>query len=215
MASWRGPHVRDHPSPLLADLAPDPARTREHPDEALLERAVARDPAAVGELYDRYHRSVRLLALRLLGDEMLAEDVVHDVFIALPGALARFEHRAALKTFVLSMTVNLARKKIRSSVRRRAAMQRLASEPLPDGGGDPERIHRRKRLAEALQRALSALPEPQREVFVLCVVEERDSAEVAEILDVPRGTVRTRLMHAKIKLRAMLDGPGLDDGSAQ
>ena len=185
------------------------------PDIALLERARARNPEAVGELYDRYHRAVRLLALRVLGDEMLAEDVVHDVFVALPRALVRFEGRSALKTFVLSITVNIARKKIRSKVRRRAAMARLAVEPPPSGDGDPERMHRRKRLAQALQRALAALPDAQREVFVLCVVEERDSREVAEILDVPRGTVRTRLMHAKRKLRAMLDGPALDDGTAR
>jgi len=197
-------------------LLPNPrpvALATEQPDAALIARAAASQSDAVGALYDRYHDAVRRLALRLLGDEMLAEDVVHDVFVALPRALTRFEGRSALKSFVLSITVNVSRKKIRSSVRRRAAMKRLAAEPAPGGNADPEQLHRRKRLAQALQRALAALPEPQREVFVLCVVEERDSKEVAEILDVPRGTVRTRLMHAKRKLRAMLDGPALDGAS--
>jgi len=172
-------------------------------EEDLIRRAAARDPDAVGALYDRHHQAVRRLALRLLGDEALAEDVVHDVFVALPGALGRFEARSSLSTFVLGMTVNLARKKVRSAVRRRAAMERLALEP-PERGHDPEREHRRRRLADELQRALAALPDAQREAFVLCVVEERDSAEVSELLGVPRGTVRTRLMHAKRKLRGML-----------
>ncbi|MGE0789213.1 MAG: RNA polymerase sigma factor [Sandaracinaceae bacterium] len=183
-------------------------------DETLIERAAARDADAVGELYDRFHRRVRVLALRLLGDDMLAEDVVHDVFVGLPTALARFEGRSSLSTFILSITVNVARKKIRSSVRRRAALSRLASEPDRVGPEDPERQHRQRELAEQLQRALSALPDPQREAFVLCVVEERDSAEVAEILGVPRGTVRTRLMHAKRALRGMLTKRGVRAGDA-
>lgn len=183
--------------------------------DAVVRRAAQRDPAAVGELYDRFHQPVRILALRLLADEMLAEDVVHDVFVALPKALARFEGRSSLKTFVLSVTVNIARKRIRSGVRRRAAMKRLAAEPVPSSSDNPERLHRRKRLADALQRALAALPDTQREVFVLCVVEGRDSAEAAEVLGVPRGTVRTRLMHAKRKLRGMLTRRGIDQGAAQ
>ena len=126
-------------------------------EEDLIRRAAARDPDAVGALYDRHHQAVRRLALRLLGDEALAEDVVHDVFVALPGALGRFEARSSLSTFVLGMTVNLARKKVRSAVRRRAAMERLALEP-PERGHDPEREHRRRRLADELQRALAAPP---------------------------------------------------------
>lgn len=190
-------------------LVSQPASSTE---EGLIQAAAARDAEAVGELYDRYHRRVRVLALRLLGDEMLAEDVVHDVFVGLPHALARFEGRSSLSTFILSITVNVSRKRIRSAVRRRAAMARLALEPEGAGPADPERHQRQRELAAQLQRALSALPEPQREAFVLCVVEERDSAEAAEILGVPRGTVRTRLMHAKRALRGMLTKRGVEAG---
>ena len=196
------------PMPDSLPHAPSPAS-----DETIA--AAARgEPAAVGALYDAHHRPVRVPATRLLGDPAAAEDLVHDVFVALPRALARFEGRAQLRTFVLSITVNLARKKVRSLARRRAAMKRLADQPAPPGDGDPEGAHRRRRLAEALDRALAALPEAQREAFVLCVVEERSSTEVAEILEVPEGTVRTRLFHARKKLRAMLEGPGFGAGEA-
>lgn len=192
----------------------EPIRRPSSPDaeeQRLLERAAKRDPEAVGALYDRYHRVVRALGIRLLGDATAAEDLVHDVFVALPDALTRFEGRSALRTFVCSITVNLARRKVRSAVRRRAAMSRLAGEPEQENAPNPEQSHRRKRLAIALERALAALPDEQREAFVLCVVEERDSGEVAAILDIPRGTVRTRLFHAKRKLRGMLQGLAPDE----
>ena len=82
-------------------------RTEEH-DGAhrnLLRRASEGDPHAVGELYDAHHRAVRALAMRLIGEEASAEDIVHDVFVALPRALSRFEGRSALRTFILSVAI--------------------------------------------------------------------------------------------------------------
>lgn len=74
---------------------------------------------------------------------------------------------------------------------------------------DPERGASDRQLADALQRALDALPLDQRVAFVLCEVEERTSVEAAEITGAPEATMRTRLFHAKRKLRELLTAEGI------
>jgi RNA polymerase sigma-70 factor (ECF subfamily) len=175
-------------------------------EQDLVLRVVAADPAAVGELYDQHHRAVRAFASRLLGDAAAAEDLVHEVFVALPRAMRGYRHESSLRTFLISIAVNHARHHVRAATRRRLAMGRLALEP-EGHGSDPEQLQRRKELAALLTSALDTLPLEQRVAFVLCEVEERTSREVAEITGVPEGTVRTRLHHAKKKLREAL-APG-------
>jgi RNA polymerase sigma-70 factor (ECF subfamily) len=178
-------------------------------DVADLTQRVARgEPAAVGQVYDLHHQAVRGFARRLLGDPVGAEDLVHDVFLALPQAILGYRGDSPLRTFLLGVTVNHARHYVRAAARRRAAVGRYAEvEPVP--AATPEREARRRELAGALQRALDDLPLDQRVAFVLCEVEERTSREVSEIVGAPEGTVRTRLHHAKRRLREALDREGL------
>jgi RNA polymerase sigma-70 factor (ECF subfamily) len=177
-------------------------------EQGLVARLASADPAAVGEVYDQHHRAVRAFASRLVGDASAAEDLVHEVFVALPRAIRGYRFESSLRTFLISIAVNHARHHVRSASRRRAAMGRLALEPERNSA-DPEQLQRRKELASLLTRALDALPLDQRITFVLCEVEERTSREVAEIIGVPEGTVRTRLHHAKKKLREQLSQEGV------
>ena len=172
-------------------------------DDPLVERLVRGEPAAVGEVYDLHHQAVRAFATRLVGDASSAEDLVHEVFVSLPKAMRNYRGESSLRTFLISIAVNHARHHVRSAVRRRSALERMHREPRNDSG-DPEHDARRRELAELLSRALDELPLDQRVAFVLCEVEERTSREVAEIVGAPEGTVRTRLFHAKKKLREML-----------
>jgi RNA polymerase sigma-70 factor (ECF subfamily) len=162
------------------------------------------DPDAVGELYDLHVAAVRAFARRLLCDTAAAEDLVHDVFVELPRALRRFRGNASLRTFLVSIAVNHARHHVRAAARRRAAHARLALEPVPTIA-DPEHEARRRELAHRLARALDTLSVDQRVTFVLCEIEERTSREAAVIAGVPEATIRTRLFHAKRKLRAHLE----------
>ncbi|UQA62256.1 RNA polymerase sigma factor [Polyangium aurulentum] len=176
-------------------------------DDDLVERMRRGDVAAIGEVYDQHYAAVRSFARRLTGDDAAAEDLVHDVFVALPGAIQRFRGGSSLKTFLVSIAVNHARHHLRSAARRRAAMERLAQEPEPRAPS-PERELSRASLAHALNRALDALPDAQRVAFVLLEVEDRSAREAAEIMGVPEATVRTRLFHAKQKLRTLLEEEG-------
>ena len=197
--------VRASSIPNVVPLRPVTARER---DRDLLDGVRAGEAAAVASIYRLHHRGVRAFALRMLHDPEAAEDVVHDVFVARPAAAERFRGDASLRTFLTGIALNLCRRHIRSAIRKRRALSRLG-ETAPPGSVSPEAEARRRRLAGALERGLQSLPIAQREAFVLCALEEHSSPEVAELLDVPEGTVRTRLFHARRKLREFLEAEGI------
>jgi len=166
------------------------------------------DRAAVAEAYDAHHSAVRAFAKRLVGETAAAEDLVHEVFVVLPRAIRGYRGDASLRTFLISVAVNHARHHVRAAARRRYAMERYEREP-GRAVSDPEQLSGRRELAQVLERCLDALPLDQRIAFVLCEVEERSSTEVAGIVGAPEGTVRTRLFHAKKKLRSLLEQEGV------
>jgi RNA polymerase sigma-70 factor (ECF subfamily) len=176
--------------------------------EGMLARALAAgDEGALRVAYRDHAPAVRAFARRLVGDDDEAEDLVHEVFVRLPGAARRFRGDASLRTLLVSMAINHARQHVRAAIRRRAAMERLAREQrvVPAPAVDPGERHA---LAQALTRALDALPLDQRVAFVLCEVEERPSAEAAALVGTRDGTMRARLMLAKKKLRGLLAAAG-------
>lgn len=194
----------------LADFGVAGLQTDE-PEAELRERLARGDMSAVADTYDRYHRTVRAFARRLMGDDEAAEDLVQEVFVTLPSAIARFRGDASLKTFILSIAVNHSRHHVRSAARRRRVLQNIADDSLFEltPAEDPETLSRRKQLAEVLHQALDKLPLDQRVAFVLCEIEERAAPEVARIVGAPEPTVRTRLFHARKKLRSLLEHKGV------
>jgi RNA polymerase sigma-70 factor, ECF subfamily len=90
-------------------------------------------------------------------------------------------------------------------------MSAFAETPAVDAAIDPETEVARRKLADRLSAEMDRLPVDQRVAFVLCDVEQRTSVEVSTILGVPEGTVRTRLFHARRKLR---DGLAAEDPRA-
>jgi RNA polymerase sigma-70 factor (ECF subfamily) len=178
------------------------------PEARAIERLRLGNLQALGELYDRHHVAVRAFACRLLGDPAAAEDLVHEVFLTVPSAIRNFKADSTLRTFLIAIAVNMSRHHLRAASRRRAAIARMSREPSRHGD-DPERTFMREQAANALTRALDELNHDQRVAFVLCEIEERSSSEVSAIVGAPEGTVRTRLFHAKKKLRDCLGSAGL------
>src|SRR6185295_8089 len=173
----------------------------------VLERLCQGDNRALGEVYDQHHQAVRAFAGRLVGDSAAAEDLVHEVFVSLPRAARRFRGDSPLRSFLIGIAIQHARHHVRSASRRRSALARLSSEP-ERSVRSPEAAAEESGLLEAVQRALDELPLDQRVAFVLCDVEERSSVEAAELVRAPEATVRTRLFHARKKLRAALEKGG-------
>ncbi|HEU0034883.1 MAG TPA: RNA polymerase sigma factor [Kofleriaceae bacterium] len=175
-------------------------------DDDLVARLRDGDRDAVEQAYVAHHAAIRGFARRLLGDDAAAEDIVHEAFVALPRAIRKFRGDGSLRSFLIGVAVNHSRRYVRSAMRRRRATERLAErEQLRPHSVDASHELERRRLADRLWAALDRLPLDQRVVFVLCEAEQRTSVEVAEIVDAPEGTVRTRLFHAKRKLRALLE----------
>jgi RNA polymerase sigma-70 factor (ECF subfamily) len=163
------------------------------------------------ELYDAHYAYVRAFARRLIGDEALAEDLVHEVFIGLPQALSRFRGECSIRSYLVAIAANRAHRQVRSAARRRAMETRFGREPnsspeLPDAHAQ------RRELAERLTRALDDLPTEQRVAFILCEVEERTSADVGAMLGEKDATIRARVMLAKKKLRETLSRESRREG---
>ena len=173
----------------------------------LLSRVAEGSSEALAQVYDLYAERVYAFARRLLGDDAAAEDLLHEVFVALPSAARGYRGEASVRTFLLSIAHNHARHHVRAAIRRRAAMKRLHTEAVPTlpTPRTPQEEVERRELALRLQQALDELPLDQRIAFVLCDVEEQTSALAAEVVGVPEGTIRTRLFHARRKLRELLE----------
>jgi RNA polymerase sigma-70 factor (ECF subfamily) len=170
----------------------------------LVERLRRGDRDAIAQAYVAYHVPIRGFARRLVGDAASAEDIVHDAFIALPRALRGYRGESPLRAFLIGVAINHSRRHIRAAARRRRATERMAEQAAPADAIDGAAEMTRKRLADRLWAALDRLPHDQRVAFVLCEVEQRTSAEVATILDAPEGTIRSRVFHARKRLRALI-----------
>jgi RNA polymerase sigma-70 factor, ECF subfamily len=158
---------------------------------------------SIADLYREHHAHVRTFARRLLRDEASAEDLVQETFLALPSALRSYRGDSPLRSFVIGVAANHARHHVRAATRRRAAHDRSADLDIAPPS-TPEDRAERKELAESLERALDQLPDDQRTAIVLCEVEEHSAAEAAKIVGAKEATIRTRVFHAKRKLRAIL-----------
>jgi RNA polymerase sigma-70 factor (ECF subfamily) len=172
----------------------------------LVDRVADGDLGALELLYRQHHEPVRAFARRLLGNASVAEDLVHEVFLAAPAALRNYRGESEVRTFLLSVAVNKAKHHLRAASRFRRALGRLGGEPRPAPAAPPDEATERRELCDELQRALDQLPIEQRVVVILCAVEERTAREAAEIVGAPENTVRTRLFHAKRKLREIMGG---------
>jgi RNA polymerase sigma-70 factor (ECF subfamily) len=166
------------------------------PPHALARRAAAGDADALAALYHRYGELVHRTAWRVTGSAAEADDVLQDVFIGLPEALQKYGARGSLEGWLRQVAVRTALMRMRRSGRRREV-------PL-EGAGEVAASAAQPGLAAALHRALAALPEPLRTVFVLKEVEGYSHAEIAEALAIRSGTSEVRLFRARKLLQSLL-----------
>jgi RNA polymerase sigma factor (sigma-70 family) len=139
-------------------------------------------------------------ARRLTDDADTARDIVQEAWIAVMRGLGRLQDDCAFLPWALRIVTRLAARDVRGRIARRRLAAGIAAEPvmLPDTPATDD--------GAALHRALAALPREQASVLALFYLEDMRVAEVAIALDIPPGTVKTRLMHGRARLRAILEG---------
>jgi RNA polymerase sigma-70 factor (ECF subfamily) len=183
--------------------APDEA-----PDEALLALIAGRDKRALQSLYGRHHLRVYRFALRFLNDEAAAEDTVSEVFIDVWRQAGRFEGRSQVTTWLLA----IARNKALSLLRRRSAeeLDDEVAEFIEDPSDNPEIAMQKTQRASVLQDCLTQLSPAHREIVDLVYYHEKTVEEVAEIIDVPTNTVKTRMFYARKRIGELMAAKGLN-----
>lgn len=179
-------------------------RTREQLlDEYLVASARTGDRKAFDLLARRWGRKLLAHAWRLTGDVDLAREAAQDGWIEIAQGLGRLRDERAFPAWAYQIVSRRCARQIGRRRRERGLTAAVAAEPMietatpeaADPGG-----------AARLQAALAALPEAQRAAVGLFYLEDLSVAEVAIALNVPAGTVKTRLMHARRTLRAVLEG---------
>jgi RNA polymerase sigma-70 factor (ECF subfamily) len=169
-------------------------------DVPLLKRAAAGEHAAIAELFARHAAAVHRTAYRLTGSAADADDVLQDVFVGLPEALRTYQGRGSFVGWLGRVAARTALMRMRRRTRRREVPFDAAGD-LPSAGAEPRGDER-----AAIDRALAALPEGLRAVFVLKEVEGYSHAEIGEMLGIRAGTAEVRLFRAKRILRDLLKG---------
>jgi RNA polymerase sigma factor (sigma-70 family) len=178
-------------------------------DAALWQRAAAGEAAAFGVLFRRHSRSVYNYCFRRTGDWSQAEELTAIVFLEAWRRRKdiRLEREQALP-WLLGVATNVVRNLRRSQRRHRAALARMPHERVADFAPDVDERLDDERQMRAVLRAVNKLPRPDQDVLALCVWEGLSYEETALALDVPVGTVRSRLSRARARLRELTAADG-------
>ena len=185
---------------------PDPA------DEDDLDAATDGDAAAFGRLIRRHQRRLYALLVRRLGSEADAEDVLQNASLLAWSRLHQFRRRSQFSTWLTRIALTQAATLTRKRARRPPSLSLTtfdgANRPVTDSRETPsdavaqaEEAARRRSLIAA---AIDSLPDDQRDVIVLKEFDNRSYDEIAEIIECPVGTVRSRLHRARLQLSQKL-----------
>lgn len=159
---------------------------------------------ALGVLYDRYRMLVYRTALAITGDREAASDLLQDVFIRLFRFASHIDSDRPLEPWLYRMTANLSYTWVKRSRRWLTPLEDLADRISGASRNAPyEQVERNDEWQE-VQRAISALPLQQRMVVVLYYLNDQTLQEISEILDVPVGTVKSRLHYGRLALKKSL-----------
>lgn len=183
-------------------------------DLALVDAARAGDAGAFEALVVRFQRKVYVVALGIVRDPDQAWDVAQEAFVRVHGHLAEFKGDSSFQTWVMRIASHLAIDSLRRERKsRRDQLEDVREEALEEGGEgilstslgvDPSANLLRRELAGRMEAALDELPEIHRTILVLREVEGLSYEDLAERLGIQKGTVMSRLFHARKKMQAAL-----------
>ena len=165
---------------------------RQQTDEQLMSRVAAGSDAAFEELYRRYARRLKgFFFLQLGGNEEVAADATHDVFLRAYEARSRYQEGSNVSTWIFTIAYNICKNHYRSNAYEAQLLANLDAEPISEQQIEVELDA--AVLDEALQQVLSELPASLHQLFSLHYQEELTVLQIAEIVGIPEGTVKSRL----------------------
>lgn len=175
-------------------------------DEAVLALVAAGDDQALGVLYDRFGRFAYGLSLRIVRDPGLAEEAVQEAFLSVWRSAGRFDDRRGtvrgwLLTIVHRRAVDLVQLAVRGQ---ELTSERAVERPSPS----TEEFAAVREEQRVVRRALELIPDAQRQALELAYYGGYSQSQIAARLDVPLGTVKSRIFHGLLRLRTLLEDPG-------
>jgi RNA polymerase sigma-70 factor (ECF subfamily) len=181
-------------------------------DEDLMARVAEDDERAFTELVRRYQGRITNLVSRVLNDRECADDLAQEVFVRVFIHRRNYRRGSKVSTWVFTIAANLAKNEIRRRVRRRNwfsldALQETLKDSTPvlaDPTEGRDRTLEREQLQEAVGRAIATIPEKYRFSVVLRDIEGLAYEEIAMVLGIPGGTVRSRINRARAMLKRKL-----------
>ena len=186
-------------------------RHKDTPDEQLIAQTLAGNGQAFGVLVRRYERQVAATVLGMLGNCTEAEDVGQETFVRFYKALDTFRGESAVGTYITRIAINLSLNELKKRKRRRSFFAFLSSSDdatnehpelhLPD----PTEYAQQYENNEIVLKALQLLDEKLRLVAILRLIEGYSTKETADLLNIPLGTVLSRLSRAQDKLREIVN----------
>ncbi|MCG2785292.1 MAG: sigma-70 family RNA polymerase sigma factor [Anaerolineae bacterium] len=171
-------------------------------EAALIAKAQTGDRSAYGELVRQHHQGVIDVVYRMCGDTHLAEDAAQDAFIQAWLHLPSFRPGTSLRNWLYRIAVNAALDTLRRTPKMPFAD--LDTLAMPDPQAGPEAALLQKERSLAVQKAISSLPEASRAVLVLREYGGLSYQEISSALDIPLGTVMSRLNYARDRLKEIL-----------
>lgn len=183
-------------------------------DDELVRRFRGGEVSAYSDLVMRYQDRVYGQCLRWMKDPRIAEEVAQDVFLAIYRALPRFRGESRVSTWIFRITVNHCKnRRLYRNRRKFEAHEPLEgisrdedgpSRQIPSQGPGTDQGSHRSEAEEILNEALSRLDEDQRTIILLRDIQDLSYEEISEILDLPRGTVKSRLHRARAELTRLV-----------
>jgi RNA polymerase sigma-70 factor (ECF subfamily) len=169
----------------------------------------AGDTEAWGDVYRKHRKAAQAAATRVVLDQSIAEDLTQEAFLILPQALRGFRGQCSLRTFIVSITHNLARHQLRAQFRRRRALHGYAQIPETRVVFSPEQLLVRRQIGATITRALATLPAERQRAFLLREHLGHTASETARLTRALEPTVRTRVHYARQRLREVLSSERL------
>jgi RNA polymerase sigma-70 factor (ECF subfamily) len=174
-------------------------------DEDLISLVQSRDPHAFATLYDRHARAAYSLAYRMMGEPQAAEDLVQDAFLKLWRAAGSYRaERGSVRSWQLAIVHNRAIDQLRSSTSRRRTQEKVEASAPRFQPSEAFSESWRNAQREQLREALKTLPQEQLKVLELAYFGGYTRKEIAELLDLPLGTVKGRMRLGLKKMRDLL-----------